>query len=62
MAAWAVEHDPALPPDAGVIAALLAELAPHDSVWRRWVEELEAAFAIKASVADFASRSGWPKA
>ena len=53
VAAWAVEHDPALPPDAGAIAALLAVLAPHDSVWCRWIEEMEAAIATKTSVSDY---------
>jgi ADP-ribosyl-[dinitrogen reductase] hydrolase len=61
VAAWAVEHDPALPPDAGAIAALLAKLAPHDSVWCRWIEQVEAALATRTSVVDFAGSVGLPK-
>ena len=41
LAAWAVEHDPAEQPDAGSIAALLAELAPQDRPWRQWIEQMD---------------------
>ena len=61
VAAWAVEHDPALPPGAGAIAAQLAELAPHDSVWCRWIEQVGAAFAAEISVMDFACSLGLTK-
>lgn len=61
VAAWAVEHDPTAPPSAAAITPQLVELAPQDPVWRRWLEEMEAAFAIKTSVADFACSLGLRK-
>jgi ADP-ribosyl-[dinitrogen reductase] hydrolase len=61
VAAWAVKHDPASPPSAEIIAPLLVELAPQDPVWRRWIEQMEADFAIKTSVADFACSLGLAK-
>ena len=61
VAAWAVEHDPAVPPSIETVAALLADLAPHDNPWCQWIEQMKVAFAAGSSVADFACSLGLAK-
>jgi ADP-ribosylglycohydrolase len=58
VAAWAVEHDQAAPPNADAITALLTELAPQDREWRTWIVQMTAAMTTGASVADFAGLLG----
>jgi ADP-ribosylglycohydrolase len=53
-AAWAVEHDRTASPDARSIAALLAQLAPKDQEWCRWIEQMRTAAAAGTSVPEFA--------
>jgi ADP-ribosylglycohydrolase len=61
VAAWAVKHDPALPPSAEIVATLLVELAPQDPPWCRWIEQMEAAVVARTSVVDFAGSLGLTK-
>jgi ADP-ribosylglycohydrolase len=58
LAAWAVEHDPAVQPDAGPIAALLAGLAAQDREWQQWIEQMDNALAAGTSVPNFAISLG----
>jgi ADP-ribosylglycohydrolase len=58
VAAWAVAHHPTEQPDAGLIAARVAELAPDDLPWRRSIEQMRTALTSGASVPEFAVSLG----
>ncbi len=61
VAAWAVGHETTAPPSAEMIAPLLVTLAPQDPSWCRSIEQMEAAFATKTSIVDFACSLGLAK-
>lgn len=54
LAAWAVQHDAAVPPTVDLVAEALLELAPDDTEWKMLVAKLQTAFSSGASVAEFA--------
>ena len=61
IAAWAVEHAATEKPDIGSIRARLAELAPRDPDWRKWIDGMETAAATGRCVSEFAASLGLAK-
>ena len=61
LAAWAVEHDPAEQPDAGSIAARLAELAPQDRHGANGSSRWRLPWRPGIPCLSSPSPSGWPE-